>query len=206
MHAAMPAWADDAEDCGNAENLLKTEPARAVAACRRLADQGNAEAQSSLGDMYAVGHGVPQDYAEATSVAQDYAEATTWYRKAADHGYAEAQSSLGDMYADGHGVPQNYAEAMKWYRKAADQGYADALASLGTMYHKGQGVAQDYVQAHMWLSLAATRYPASDAAARDKAVTKRDKAAGKMTSAQIAEAQKLADEWRAAHPNLPDLK
>jgi hypothetical protein len=38
--AAMPAWADDREDCDNGATLAKTEPTRVFAACRRLAEQG----------------------------------------------------------------------------------------------------------------------------------------------------------------------
>jgi hypothetical protein len=50
MGAALPeAWAGDVEDCKNALTLARTEPARAVAACRRLADQGDARSQAHLG-------------------------------------------------------------------------------------------------------------------------------------------------------------
>src|SRR5207247_1568784 len=64
--AVMPeAWAGDREDCAQAESLLKTEPARAVAACRRLADQGVSAAQYILGIMYETGQGVTKDDAEA---------------------------------------------------------------------------------------------------------------------------------------------
>jgi len=38
----------DVEDCRNAEGLLKTNSSRAVSACRRLADQGDALARSTL--------------------------------------------------------------------------------------------------------------------------------------------------------------
>src|SRR5205809_732920 len=66
MTGAVPAWADDAEDCGDGlSQLLKTEPARAAAACRRLAEQGNAEAQSTLGGLYYSGQGLARDRAEA---------------------------------------------------------------------------------------------------------------------------------------------
>ena len=47
---------------------------------RQAAEQGYAEAQHSLGDMYATARGVPQDDAEAVN----------WYRKAAEQGLAEA--------------------------------------------------------------------------------------------------------------------
>jgi TPR repeat protein len=64
------------------------------------------------------------------------------------------------------------------------------------MYAKGEGVPQDYVQAHKWFNLAASRFPASEKENRDKAVENRDRIAAKMTPAQIAEAQKLAREWK----------
>ncbi|MEE9250825.1 MAG: tetratricopeptide repeat-containing serine protease family protein [Alphaproteobacteria bacterium] len=144
-----------------------------------LAEQGHDTAQYILGELYENGEGVPQDYAEAAK----------WYRMAADQGVAAAQLNLGGLYARGEGVPQNYAEAVKWYRKSAAQGYARAQASLGAMYAIGKGVPQDYVQAHMWFNLAA-------AAGEELNIWLRDRLARKMTPAQLAEAQRLAREWR----------
>jgi TPR repeat protein len=90
------------------------------------------------------------------------------------------------------------AEAVKWYRKAADQGYASAQWGLGEMYYAGRGVPQDYVLAHMWLNLAATALglAVGGRTAFGLAASDRDKVAAKMTPAQIAEAQKLAREWK----------
>ncbi len=158
--------------------------ATAVRLWRSLAEQGNARAQHNLAGMYGDGQGVPQDDAEAVK----------WYRLAAEQGYATAQYNLGTMYYEGKGVPQDYAEAVKWFRLVG--GFAWAQHYLGLMYAKGQGVPQDYVQAHMWFNLAASRFSASDAEKRDLAVKDRDIIASKMTPAQIAEAQRLAREWR----------
>ncbi len=138
--------------------------------------------------MYYAGQGVPQDYAEAVK----------WFRKAAEQGNAAAQSDLGFMYAKGWGVPWDHTEAMKWYRLAADQGNVRAQYRLGGMYADGLFVSQDFVQAHMWLSLAASGL--SDAEDRDPAVGDRDRVAKQMAPNQIAEAQRLAREWLAAHP------
>ncbi len=93
------------------------------------------------------------------------------------------------MYGFGNGVTQNYAAALKWYHKAADQGYADAQLNLGLLYTRGRGVTQDIVQAHMWYTLAAASGDRSAGPLRDALVTK-------MTPAQIAEAQKMAREWK----------
>ena len=99
-------------------------------------------------------------------------------------------------YLNGNGVSQDYAAAVTWFRKAADQGNAEGQAELGLMYAFGLGVPQDYVQAHMWLNLAAARFPALEADKRDIVVKALNSVAEKMTPAQIAEAQKLAREWK----------
>ena len=120
----------DVEDCRNAEALLKSESSRSVSACRRLADQGDALAQFSLGFMYDNGWGVPQDYAAAVK----------WYRKAAEQEDAKAQYNLGQMYRLGYGVQRDYDEAVRWFRKAAEHGDAEAQYNLGFMYEAGRGV------------------------------------------------------------------
>jgi uncharacterized protein len=160
--------------------------ATALQIWRPRATQGVAFAQFNLGLMYYSGQGVPQDYAEAAK----------WYRLAADQGNPDSQNTLGTMYEGGLGFPQDYAEAAKWYRLAAEQGNATAQFNLGFLYYSGQGVPQDYVQAHMWVDLAASRFPPSAIEDRDQAAHNRDIVASKMTPAQIAEAQKLAREWK----------
>ncbi len=119
----------------------------------------------------------------------DYATALRELRVLAEQGLAKAQHGLGFLYANGEGVPQDYAKAARWYRKAADQGEADAQFNLGVMYSEGQGVPQDYAQAHMWFSVAGAQ-------GDKQAAKQRDIVAKRMTPAQIAEAQKLARDWK----------
>ena len=64
--------------------------AQAMQLFGKAADQGNAEAQNAIGDMYLKGQGVPQDYTQAMR----------WYRKAADRGFAEARNALQTFAAD----------------------------------------------------------------------------------------------------------
>jgi TPR repeat protein len=78
---------------------------------------------------------------------------------------------------------------VKWYRLAAEQGDAFAQMMLGIMYYKGKGVPQDYILSHMWLNLATSQ-------GREEAKQSREKVAKSMTPAQIAEAQRLAREWK----------
>ncbi len=89
-------------------------------------------------------------------------------------------------------MPQDYEQAATWSRKAAEQGNARAQGRLGLMYNDGQGVLQDYVQAYMWYNLAGLH--ASDV--RDAVIDLRARVAAHMTHAQIAEAQRLAREWK----------
>jgi len=128
-------------------------------------------------------------YGEGRGVPHDYAEAVKWYRKAGEQGSAYAQFNLGVMYGEGRGVPQDYAEAARWWRRAAEQGDDEAQYNLGLMYEEGRGVPQDYVQAHLWFNLAA-------ASGSKEAAENRERVARLMTPAQIAEAWKLAREWR----------
>ena len=123
----------------------------------------------------------------------DYATALRLWRPLAKQGHATAQFNLGVMYEDGRGVPQDYAEAVKWHQFAAGQGHADAQHNLGVTYATGQGAPQDYVQAHMWFSLAGSRFPPDED--RD-AVQSRDWVAQLMKPGQIAEAEKLARQWK----------
>ena len=58
-----PSWADPFEDAAVAYE--HGDYAAAMRLFLSLADQGDAGAQYNLGDMYANGRGVPQDYAEA---------------------------------------------------------------------------------------------------------------------------------------------
>ena len=102
------------------------------------------------------------------------------------------------MYKRGEGVPQNYVETVRWYRRAADQGHTMALNLLGYMYRDGgDGVPADFVQTHMWFNLAASR---TIGVLGSTAAQGRDIVAAQMNPTQIAEAERLAREWDAAHP------
>jgi len=79
---------------------------------RPLAEQGDAQAQTLLGNCYDSGIG---------GVSRDYAEALKWYRKAAEQGYGDGLADMGNMYAGGFGVPQNYVLAYMYIELAKAQ-------------------------------------------------------------------------------------
>lgn len=120
--------------------------------------------------------------------------------KAAKDGSAVAQFSLGVMnypigdpsFDENKG---NLNEALIWYRKGADQGDIDSQVALGLAYAEGLGLPQDFVEAHKWYNLAASHAKYADM--RSDLIKRRDDLAAKMTIAQIADAQKLAREWKA---------
>ena len=122
--------------------------------------------------------------------------------KAAKQGDAFAQFNLGVMYYNGDGVPQDYSEAAKWYRKAAEQGHAKAQSNLGVMYADGKGVPKDYVKAYMWLEVAVTQasFEVADLQGYINAIEEYDRIAKLITSAQIAEAQEMARNWKPTKP------
>lgn len=145
-----------------------------------LAAQGNADAQVNLGFLYARGHGVPQDYKEASN----------WYRKAAEQGQVDAQFNLGSLYYDGLGLAHDFKKAAEWYTKAAELGQIDAQYNLGLMYATGQGVPVSLVQSYKWLAIAA-------ALGDKEAEESKRLAAAKMSHEQIDEAQALVQAWWA---------
>src|SRR5512143_3606455 len=84
---------------------------------------------------------------------------------------------------------RDYASALRLIRPLAEQGDANAQYTLGVFYDNGLGVPQDKVRAYMWFNLSAAQ-------GREGAAAFRDLIARRMTPVQIAEAQKLAREWK----------
>lgn len=152
---------------------------------RKLAEEGDVVAQNRLGLFYKVGRGMPQNYGQAKR----------WFEEAAKQGHAEAQFNLGMLYLQGDAPPRSPQMALYWFTRAAEQGIVPAFAKLGEMYQEAQAGQEDFVQAYMWLQLAAVNAHASS-------VERRDKLAMKMTYAQIAEAEKLAREWRPTRKSV----
>ncbi|MCG3203230.1 MAG: Cell division protein DamX [Gammaproteobacteria bacterium] len=160
---------------------LANDYARAYQILEPLAEQGDPDAQITLGIMYDYGQGVPRDdaiatewyrkaalhgmptvqhnlgvkYFEGIGIDRDYAEAARWWRMAAGLGFAESQYSLGEMYAWGLGQAKDEAEASRWYLAAAEQGHVLAQYRLGVMYAAGRGVPLDHGSAFRWLHEAA---------------------------------------------------
>ena len=113
-----------------------------------LAQAGNRDAQASLGYLYEIGRGVPQDETQAA----------LWYRRAADQGQSFAQYQLGLLYDKGHGVPQDVVEAEKWLILATAAGAPPATVderkrmrdAVRTKMTRGE-IAEARMRALAWL-------------------------------------------------------
>jgi TPR repeat protein len=82
-----------------------------------LAEQGNAEAQCILGNIYHMGLGVNVDETKAVE----------WYQLSAQNGYAIASNNLAGIYLVGQcDVAEDYEEALKWCQLSKRQGFEDS--------------------------------------------------------------------------------
>jgi len=154
--------------------------AEVVRGLPKVAAQGDAVAQSNLGNRYAEG--------------KNYTESARWYRMSAEQGDAHGQYSMGWSYEFGNGVPKDGAEAARWYRKSAEQGYTHAQEVLGGIYAHGDGVLQDDVEGYFWWNLAAS---APDMEYVQKL---RDEVGAKLTPEKRLEVQERCRKWAEAHP------
>lgn len=147
---------------------------------KKRADQGDANAQSNLGFMYAQGLGAKKNEKEAYNYyklaadqghavaqnslgflfeQQDEKKVYNYHKLVADQGYAAAQNSLGCLFEQGFGVTfgvaKNEKEAFKYYKLSADQGHPEAQFNLSNMYADGIGVDKDEEKANRYYKLAA---------------------------------------------------
>jgi TPR repeat protein len=144
----------------------------------RLARQGDARAQASLGLMYARGYGVPKNLDTARR----------WWNFAAAQNDPGAQYNLGVIYATGEGVPQDYKQAAHWLDRAARRGHVQAQQNLGVLYREGKGVERDPQLGYFWTKVAALQ-------GDDIAQASLPAAARNLSAGQLSEADNRADEW-----------
>jgi TPR repeat protein len=143
------------------------------------ADKGDAQAQKTLGDIYA-NH-------------KDFANCLKWYRKSGEQGNSNAQYCVAKILLKGRGAtefsPEIAAdpdEAVVWLGRAANQGCLDAQLDLAVCYQSGTGVDQDQIEAYMWFSVASRRTNSPVKATLESLALK-------MSRDEIAAAQQRAD-------------
>ena len=198
------------------------DPERAAYWFSKSADQGNADAEWRVADLYAAGEGV----------VKDVHASLYWLRKAAENGQPQAEVVLGMNYRDGRNVERDPQKAFDWFLRAAKQGHVDAQVSVAQMYEEGDAIPRDYAQAVRWYRRAAEHVPDWGGAgvarnslanmymdglgvpqdrvtaymyfALSNSASNMKWAASKMTVSQVAEGQRRAKEWIDKHPAQPE--
>src|SRR5690606_8873837 len=93
------------------------------ATARVEANRNDAAAMTLLGELYAQGLAVPQNFTEAAS----------WYRLAHERGDANATFALAMLTMDGLGVPKDRAQAEALLEQAAAKGHPVACYNLALL-------------------------------------------------------------------------
>ena len=115
-----------------AENVVKS------------ANDGNSQAQCSMGYLSVIGLGSLQDYVSSKK----------WFEEASKKQNALSYLGLGLLYEDELGVPQDYDKSIAWYKKAADAGSDEAEYGLGYLHYSK---TKDYKQAFECFSKSAEK-------------------------------------------------
>lgn len=134
--------------------------------------QNNPEAQVMMGELYAKGTLVPQDFTKARELvglavaqgyvpalykmgeiarlANDFPQAKAWFTKASDAHDVEAEVAMSGLYTQEKSPMYDVNAGFLWMLKAAQNGSHDAQVALSAMYKKGVGVEADEHLAHQW--------------------------------------------------------
>lgn len=115
---------------------------KAVHWYREAAMQEHPDGEFGLGEMYAKGEGVEQDFDLAVEM----------YMRAAAGGHAQARRVLANAYE--HGAldrETSAAEALRWLTLAANSGDTNAMNRMVSLYRDGGlGVKPDPAEAEQW--------------------------------------------------------
>lgn len=118
----------------SAEASLKpVMPIDDLAAWEKRAENGDLEAQYTLG----------VDYIRGDGVAQNANGGLTWLKKAADAGYGPAANFLGMLYFGGGVVTPDEELSVSYYRRAIALGDVDAKNNFAILFKDGWGVPKD---------------------------------------------------------------
>ncbi|WP_051940996.1 tetratricopeptide repeat protein [Stenoxybacter acetivorans] len=139
------------------DSLSQGDEAAAHQELVRLAEEGNAQAQSFLGAWY---------FTQGQQDTRSYREAFKWFSRAAKQGYGEAQYRLGEMYFYDYGIgKQSDRQAAKWWLASAEGcdvtpslDCVKARNNLGMLYAHGIGVKKNQDDAKFWLTKVAEQH------------------------------------------------
>ena len=166
---AMDLFKESAEDAHLYNHLCKKKCnfdhiKRGIIILRNAAEKGNADAQFTLGTIYA---GADYKYDREPFFRRpsswdftmlyeniDFKKAAYWYTLAAKQGHVMALYNLGQLYRTGEGVEQNFVKATELMRTAAEQGEPLAQLSYGDMFRDGEAcfrIVTDSIQEETYI-------------------------------------------------------
>lgn len=107
----------------------------------RSAEQGIADAQYAVSQLYLSLDSVPEDKKKL---------ARMWLARAANAGFDTAQLDMGVWLVNGVGGKVDLDEGFKWMKVAALRGNVVAQNKLSHLYIQALGTKQDYIEAAKW--------------------------------------------------------
>lgn len=172
---------------GGTKDVVRNQ--KAMKLFQKAAKSGNKIAGFMLGYAYYKGFVVPQDYEQAYKLV-----------KSAATGEArldEAQLVLAEMYTSGYGTVQNYQNAITSVKSAVSQGNKEAFMIMAKIYTDGKISLPNLVMAHALYNIAAAQnIPGAE--------KKRDKVAAVLDLQMLAQAQEIAQNFKASPSELTE--
>ena len=131
---------------------------QSLAGLKKLAENGDADAQGKLGVLYVMG----------VAVGQDFDKAVALFQKAATVGNVKAQADLARAYLVGNTLDINPTLAGEWFEKAAQAGHGPAQIQLGILCIQARGRRRDVAAGIKWIETASrSGHPVSAKKAND---------------------------------------
>jgi S1-C subfamily serine protease/TPR repeat protein len=163
---------------------LEADPVEALRFYRQAAFQGAVGALAAVGDAYAKGEGV----------AQDYALAVHYWERAASRDDASSLRELGRAYVLGHGVAADYDKALAFFNRASDLGDGSAQYYAGLL-HQQNG---NSISAHVMFALAVKTLKPSEL--RDAAIKARSGQERFLTPNDLKKSRQIISKWQKREP------
>jgi TPR repeat protein len=165
---------------------------RAVGWWEQAAAQGRLDAITFIANAYLEG---------GAGLRREPKVAIEWLERGTDAGSASAPFELAMIYYLGKSVPKDWVTAAQWAKVAAAKGDSSHQEFLADLYWRGHGVRRDNVLAYAWYNLAAAneiRRTDANSLLGDAFLpsSRRDELAKTMTTAEIAEGQRLSTSWK----------
>ncbi len=114
---------------------------------KKLANNGNPQAQYKLASMYEKGHGVKKNTQQAKH----------WYKKSAANNYKMAGLRLTYLEVKQNGFKKNHRAWLNNVKQEAKKGNPEALFLAGELYEEGTAVKKDLYQAKRYYKKASSK-------------------------------------------------